>query len=189
MKNILKYIAAAAILMAVCATAADVNRLGPIPNYTYAAVNTASSVNTNVAASYATNGLYPLSIAATIPVTNHVVIPQVGKDLCMTLTAGAVGGASTCVFTFQATCVPPSLSYNNGTSASYGWGGYTNSQPMTPFTTVTLATTGTGIQSTNVWYSSSSTPVLGALPYVILEKVTAGASYPATNIAVWVNTR
>jgi hypothetical protein len=192
MKNIKSILLASLAVLAVGLTvqAADILRMAPVVNQVYAVVDSAGGANTNLAATYATNGFYPQSIVNSINVTNHIVIPVVGNNLALQFNAGALGGASTAILTLKYAVTPPKLTINNGgVPVSYGMGGWTNSSPMTPFATITLATTGTGIQSTNVFWSSSTTPQIGAIPYVIIEKITAGATYDCTNYSVWVNNR
>ena len=192
--NLTKKFMAVVLLGAVCfaATAADVARLGPTLNAPYAVID---SKNSSVALEvYATNGVYPKSITATGSVTNHVVVPVIGNSVELTFSAASRGGASTGVLTIKAAGIPPALGYVSA-AGKYGTGGYTNASPMSTFATLTIVTKDDASDNanvaacTNVVWSASTTPAIGATPYLIIEQITAGSTYPLTNYQVWVNQR
>lgn len=185
MKQFLKALGAVVLVagLALASQAADFLRVTPVAGQVYSIVDSTSNANTNRSASYATNGIYPLSILAATAVTNHIVIPTAGcNSLAFQFNAASYGGASTAVFTLKGAVQPPELTYNSTTG--YGAGGYTNANPTRPFATITVITQDNVPLSSNVVYTAST-----ILPYIILEQITAGSTYPLTNYSVWVKSQ
>jgi hypothetical protein len=203
MKSIFKNALGLASVLAVAAClsvqGADVLRPGYVSGQPYALVDSAAiataGLNTNVGALYATNGYYPKSIAVStgLGLTNCLVIPTGGaKAISLQCSGQAPGGAGTAVFTFKCATKPPTLGYSE---ASYGMGGYTNSDPMATFMTITLATLAANITTTNINVSEATgayanpngtTATLGAVPYIILESISC-TGYALSNYSVWFN--
>lgn len=140
--------------------------------------------NTNYNVGTATNGFYPASIAAGSNVVNIIPINvSGGKDVAVQFSASATaatGATNTANLVLYQSTMNPVLAYDTAT------GSMTNATPITPFAELTIILTGTTSVSTNVNYSSTSTPAKGAVPYLYVYSIGVAAGAVLTNYSVFV---